>query len=81
MNNFFRNSTVMIPLSYFSLLYIKAMLHSFDEHQKHLEKIEKENIQFSKTSGFERFKKAYHPLFPLSPQHKIIHQDTPKPKM
>lgn len=81
MKNHLNMSALIVPISYFSILYIKAFLHAMDEHQKFQEKIAKDNKSLSQTTIFERFKKTYHPIFPLIPEGKSGLQDAPKPKI
>jgi hypothetical protein len=77
-----RNLTLLAPASLFFTIYAKAMLHSYYEHQEHLkckEDLKKQGFKISETTVYERFKKAYIPIFPLVSEN-LPKEDVPKYK-
>lgn len=69
-------TAVGIPLSLFSIVYVKAIIHAYHEHLEHLNRMKTlnhdANYQPRESTMWSRFKNTYLPLFPMIPESKPI---------
>lgn len=71
-----KSTAVGLPLSFFSIIYVKATIHAYHEHLEHQEKMKlianETDFQAHESSAWTRFRNTYLPLFPIMPQSKPI---------